>query len=75
MDSLKTNDQNRYSRARDITFSIPQIFLTLRNITHNAPQLLSDITGGNWSDYMRLPLEPQMLLNHPYARSRTPQDL
>ena len=28
-------------------------------ITHNATWLLSDINGGNSSDYMRLLLEPQ----------------
>ena len=31
-------------------------------ITHNATSPLSDITGGNLSDYMQLPLEPQKAL-------------
>ena len=33
-------------------------------ITHNATQPLSDITGGNFSDYMQLPLEPQKAFYH-----------
>ena len=28
-------------------------------ITHNATYQLNDITGGNLSDYMQIPLEPQ----------------
>ena len=31
-------------------------------ITHNSTQPESDITGGNLSDYMQLPLEPQKAL-------------
>ena len=44
-------------RTKDIT----SLFITHGNdayITHNAPEPLSDITGGNLPDYVQLPLEP-----------------
>ena len=39
------------------------------HITHNAAAQLSDITGGNFPDYIRFPWEPQRL------DSSTPWDL
>ena len=66
MDSLKTNIPIKYSRVRDTTFFVPHIHLVFSApvpyVTHNAAETLSDITGGNLSDYMQLPLEPQKAL-------------
>ena len=44
-------------------------------ITHNATKSLSDITGGNLSDYMQAPLEPQKALYHFYICCPIPPDL
>ena len=37
------------------------------SITHNATLPLSDITGGNLSEYMQLPMEPQKALYYFYT--------
>ena len=45
-------------------------------ITHNATQLLSDITGDSVSHYMQLPLEPQKNVYYSiHTCSSTPQHL
>ena len=45
-------------------------------ITHNATELVSDFTGGDLSDYVQLPLEPQNAsYNFVHICSRTPEDL
>ena len=77
MNSLKNNYQNEYSRSRglkeeELLCDSKGNFFNLHNnsaslnpgayITHNATLPLSDITGGNLSDYMQLPLEPQKAL-------------
>ena len=40
-------------------------------ITQNATQPLSDVTGGNLSDYMLLPLEPQTDLYYFFSPTYT----
>ena len=56
MVSLKTNDQNRYSRTRDITFLMNTVFFFLSfaksgaYIAQNASEPLNDIIGGYSSD-------------------------
>ena len=57
--------------AHSSSFSKPAAY-----VTHNATWPISDITGGNLSDYMQLPLEPQKALYYfLHILSSSPQDI
>ena len=80
MDRWKTDDQNQYSRTRDITFNVPHILLPFQNLHYiHYPQCNWATEWHHWRWFIRLPAASSGATKcfklHFLLCSSTPQDM